>query len=57
MTREVKCPKCATTNKVRTPFCVKCAEPLTEAAAHCNMCGKNNHMGTRFCIYCGNRLR
>jgi serine/threonine-protein kinase len=57
VTREVKCPKCAAANQVRTPFCVKCAAPLTDASAHCNMCGKNNHMGTRFCIHCGNRLR
>ena len=57
VTRELKCPKCTATNQVRTPFCVKCAAPLTETTAHCNMCGKNNNMGTRFCIHCGNRLR
>ena len=44
-------------NKIRTPFCVKCAEPLTDPAAPCAMCGKYNRMGSRFCIYCGNRLR
>lgn len=57
VTREVNCGKCGTANKARTPYCIKCAEPLTDAAAPCNMCGKNNHMGARFCIHCGNRLR
>jgi serine/threonine-protein kinase len=57
VTREVACGKCRATNKARTPYCIKCAEPLTEAAAACSMCGKNNHMGARFCIHCGNRLR
>jgi hypothetical protein len=44
-------------NNVRTPFCSKCAEPLTDPTAPCVMCGKYNRMGGRFCIYCGNRLR
>jgi serine/threonine protein kinase len=57
VTKEVTCPKCQTTNKVRTPFCVKCAEALTDPASPCTMCGKYNRMGSRFCIYCGNRLR
>lgn len=57
VTREVRCAKCQTSNKVRMPFCVQCAEPLTEPTAPCNMCGKYNRMGARFCIYCGNRLR
>jgi len=57
VTRDVACGKCGASNKARTPYCVKCAEPLTDAAAPCNMCGKNNHMGARFCIHCGNRLR
>jgi len=57
VSKELPCPKCRTNNKVRTPFCVKCAEPLTDAAAPCSSCGKNNRMGSRFCIYCGNRLR
>jgi predicted Ser/Thr protein kinase/ribosomal protein L40E len=57
VTRDVTCMKCNATNQARTPYCVKCAQPLTDAAAPCSMCGKNNHMGTRFCIYCGNRLR
>jgi predicted Ser/Thr protein kinase len=57
VSKEVQCDKCKTNNPVRTPFCKKCAEPLTEAAAPCNACGKNNRMGSRFCIYCGNRIR
>jgi serine/threonine protein kinase len=57
VTKEVSCPKCRTPNKVRTPYCVKCAESLTDPTAPCAMCGKFNHMGARFCIYCGNRLR
>ena len=40
-----------------SPYCVKCAEPLTDATALCNQCGKNNRMGSRFCIYCGNRVK
>ena len=57
VTKEAPCPKCKTLNNVRTPFCVKCAEPLTDPTAPCVMCGKYNRMGGRFCIYCGNRLR
>src|SRR5207253_8915677 len=57
VTKEMPCPKCQATNKARSPFCVKCAEPLTEPTAPCPMCGKNNRMGCRFCIHCGNRLR
>jgi predicted Ser/Thr protein kinase len=57
VTKEITCAKCQAPNKVRTPFCVKCAEPLTDPAAPCAMCGKYNRMGSRFCIYCGNRLR
>lgn len=57
VTREIACPKCKTPNKVRTPFCAKCAEALTDPTAPCAMCGKYNRMGSRFCIYCGNRLR
>jgi serine/threonine protein kinase len=57
VTKEIKCPKCQTTNVVRSPYCVKCAEPLTDAAAVCNHCGKSNRMGSRCCIHCGNRLR
>jgi predicted Ser/Thr protein kinase len=57
VTREVNCPKCQTANKARSPYCVKCAEPLTDPTAPCGMCGKNNRMGSRFCIFCGNRLR
>jgi hypothetical protein len=57
VTREVTCPKCQAANKVRTPYCTKCAEPLTDPTAPCSSCGKNNRMGSRFCIHCGNRLR
>jgi predicted Ser/Thr protein kinase len=57
VTKEVSCPKCKTVNKVRTPYCSKCAEPLTDPTAPCNMCGKFNRMGSRCCIHCGNRLR
>lgn len=57
VTKETPCPDCKTTNKVRTPFCIKCARPLTDANAHCSSCGKNNRLGSRFCIFCGNRLR
>lgn len=57
VTKEVPCPKCRTANKVRTPYCSKCAEPLTEPTAPCGNCGKNNRMGSRCCIHCGNRLR
>jgi len=54
---ETPCPKCQTPNKVRTPFCTKCAECLTNMNLLCGSCGKNNGMGSRFCIYCGNRLK
>lgn len=57
LTKEIPCPKCKTANKVRTPYCTKCAEPLTDPTAPCAMCGKFNRMGTRCCIHCGNRLR
>jgi predicted Ser/Thr protein kinase len=57
VTKELACPKCQTMNKVRSPYCIKCAEPLTDPTAPCTSCGKNNRMGSRFCIHCGNRLR
>jgi serine/threonine protein kinase len=57
VTKDVICPKCRTSNPVRTPYCTKCAEGLTDPTAPCNMCGKNNRMGSRCCIHCGNRLR
>jgi predicted Ser/Thr protein kinase len=57
VTKEIACPKCQTRNKVRSPYCSKCAEPLTDPTAPCGSCGKNNRMGSRFCIHCGNRLR
>ena len=57
VTREVACPKCKHTNKVREPYCARCAEPLTDAAPPCHNCGKTNRMGSRYCIHCGNHLR
>lgn len=57
VTKEVACPKCKAPNPVRTPYCVKCAESLTDPTAPCASCGKFNRMGSRCCIYCGNRLR
>ncbi len=47
----------STTNKVREPYCSKCAEPLTDPTPPCYHCGKTNRMGSRCCIHCGNRLR
>jgi len=57
VTKEVTCPKCQATNRVRSPYCVKCAEPLTDPTPPCYHCGKTNRMGSRCCIHCGNRLR
>ncbi|MFN4259955.1 MAG: protein kinase domain-containing protein [Gemmataceae bacterium] len=57
VTKEKTCPKCKTVNKVREPYCTKCAEGLTDAKLICHHCGKINRMGSRCCIYCGNRLR
>jgi hypothetical protein len=57
VTKEIQCGKCKAANKVRTPYCVKCAAPLTDVVLLCGSCGKDNRMGSRFCIHCGNRLR
>ena len=57
ITREVMCPRCQQTNKVREPYCSRCAGPLTDNAPPCHNCGKTNRMGSQYCIYCGNRLR
>ncbi len=58
VTREVNCPKCGHGNKARDHvYCMKCAEPLTDATPPCYHCGKANRMGSRCCIFCGNRLR
>ncbi len=57
VSKEQPCPKCQASNKVRQPYCVKCAAPLTDVVLLCNSCGKENRMGSRFCIYCGNRIR
>lgn len=57
VTTEVRCPQCQAVNRVREPYCVKCAAPLTDPAPPCQQCGKTNRMGSRYCIHCGNRLR
>jgi len=57
ITKESICPRCRSINKVREPFCLKCAEPLTDPTPPCTHCGKLNRMGSRCCIFCGNRLR
>jgi tRNA A-37 threonylcarbamoyl transferase component Bud32 len=57
VTRESPCPACGQINKVREPYCSRCAQPLTEPMPPCNHCGKINRMGSRCCIHCGNRLR
>jgi serine/threonine protein kinase len=57
VTREVSCAKCNAVNKVREPYCSRCAEPLTESTPPCHHCGQVNRMGSRYCIYCGNRMR
>jgi serine/threonine protein kinase len=57
VTRQVTCPKCGQLNKVREPYCSRCAEPLTDLTPPCHHCGQINRMGSRCCIYCGNRLR
>ncbi len=57
VTKQVACPGCQHPNKVREPYCEKCAQALTDPSAPCDHCGKGNRMGRRFCIYCGNRLR
>jgi serine/threonine protein kinase len=57
VTQEVACPKCQAMNKVREPYCVQCAEPLTDPTPPCSHCGKPNRMGSRCCIHCGHRLR
>jgi serine/threonine protein kinase len=57
VTTEAPCPKCKAVSKVREPYCVKCAEPLTDPTPPCHHCGKTNRMGSRCCIHCGNRLR
>jgi len=57
VTKEVPCPQCKTNNKVRQPYCMKCAAPLTDSTAACGSCGKGNRLGSRYCIHCGNRLR
>jgi serine/threonine protein kinase len=57
ITTEAACPKCQQVNKVRAPYCSRCAEPLTDPTPPCHHCGKSNRLGSRHCIHCGNRLR
>ena len=57
LTKDVKCKKCSASSPFRTPYCTKCATPLTDVSVACNQCGKNNMMGSKFCIYSGSRLR
>jgi predicted Ser/Thr protein kinase len=57
VTRERDCPGCGQVNKVREPYCGRCARPLTDVTPPCHHCGKTNRMGSRCCIHCGNRLR
>jgi serine/threonine protein kinase len=57
VTREVACPSCRHANRVREPYCARCAAPLTDPTPPCHQCGKTNRMGSRCCIHCGNRLR
>src|SRR5262249_59218194 len=39
ITREVSCGKCQAVNKVRDPYCAKCAEPLTDPMPPFHHCG------------------
>jgi serine/threonine protein kinase len=57
VTREAPCPGCGRVNKVREPYCGRCAQPLTDPTPPCYQCGQLNRMGSRCCIHCGNRLR
>jgi predicted Ser/Thr protein kinase len=57
VTKETACPQCKQVNQVRSPYCARCAEPLTDPASACTNCGKVNRMGSRYCIHCGNPLR
>jgi serine/threonine protein kinase len=57
VTQDVVCGKCGMTNPVRQPYCVHCAEPLTDPTPPCSYCGRLNRMGSRCCIHCGHRLR
>jgi serine/threonine-protein kinase len=57
VTSETPCPGCGAMNKIREPYCSKCAQPLTDLTPPCHNCGKTNRMGSRCCIHCGNRLR
>jgi predicted Ser/Thr protein kinase len=57
VTRNVVCGGCGATNPVRQPYCVQCAEPLTDPTPPCSHCGRLNRLGSRCCIHCGHRLR
>jgi serine/threonine protein kinase len=57
VTIEITCPECKQLNQVRSPYCARCAVPLTDPAATCANCGNVSRMGSRYCIHCGNPLR
>jgi serine/threonine protein kinase len=57
VTKETPCRQCGQINSVRTPYCSRCAAPLTDPAPPCSHCGKVTRMGSRYCIHCGNSLR
>jgi serine/threonine-protein kinase len=56
VTTEMACPKCQAANRVRMPYCRRCAAPLT-AVFECRHCNRTNHKGSRCCIHCGKWLR
>jgi serine/threonine-protein kinase len=57
VTLEGPCPLCRQVNPVRSPYCIRCAAPLTDPSPPCTNCGKANRLGSRYCIYCGHPLR
>jgi serine/threonine-protein kinase len=56
LTTQVVCPKCQHVNRVREPYCGRCAAVLTQPGSPCQQCGKTNPLGSRFCIHCAHRL-
>jgi len=58
VTREVRCPKCQVANKVRSPYCVKCAEALTDPTPRlARPAARPPHGQPVVAFNCGNRLR
>lgn len=60
----MKCTKCGTENTAGYKFCIKCGNPLQQAAAPqpgpgeaqkiiCSKCGSEVKAGTKFCSKCG----